>query len=288
METKELIKKIRKIEIKTKVLSGNIFAGQYLSSFKGKGMSFSEVREYQYGDEVRNIDWNVTARFNHPYVKVFEEERELTVVLLIDLSGSLSFGTNKQLKRELVAEVSAVLAFSALLNNDKISALLFTDKVEKFIPPKKGKKHVLRIISEILNFNPQSSKTNISSSLYFLINAIKKRSIIFLLSDFLSKIDFEDKLKIISKKHDLIVIKINDIKEQQIYNLGLTYIHDPENKKNYLVDFSDKKFQLAFQSWLNEHNKNLDTLFKKYNINYINLYTGEDYVKPLIKLFEMR
>ncbi|MCX7955326.1 MAG: DUF58 domain-containing protein [Bacteroidales bacterium] len=287
MDTKELIKKVRRIEIKTKVLSGQIFAGEYLSAFKGKGMAFSEVREYQYGDDIRNIDWNVTARFNHPYVKVFEEERELTVIILLDLSGSSNFGTQLQLKRELIAEVSAVIAFSAMYNNDKIGAIFFTDNVEKFIPPKKGRKHVLRIISEILNFSPKSNKTNISNALQYFANAIKKRSIAFVLSDFFDT-GFENSLKICAQKHDIIALKINDYYEKNFAKLGLAYLYDPENQKTILVDFSNKKLKDSYEKWFNTLQENIDSLLKKYEVDFVNLYTGQDYVKPLMQLFKTR
>ncbi|MGQ9846945.1 MAG: DUF58 domain-containing protein [Bacteroidales bacterium] len=287
MEAKELLKKVRRIEIKTRILSNQIFAGEYHSAFKGKGMTFSEVREYQFGDDVRNIDWNVTARFNHPYVKVFEEERELTLMLLLDMSGSANFGTNKQLKRELIAELAAVISFSASFNNDKIGAILFTDNVEKFIPPKKGRKHILRIISEILSFEPLSPKTNIASALEYFTNVIKKKSTAFIISDFFDR-DFEQALKIASKKHDLIALKVVDLKETKLDAMGLVYIKDPETNKVSLIDTSQKTIQQAYAKWFEEHSQYLKQIFSKYKIDSLMLYTGNDYVKPLMQMFKMR
>ncbi len=287
MEAKELLKKVRKIEIKTKKLSNQIFAGEYHSAFKGKGMTFSEVREYQYGDDVRNIDWNVTARFNHPYIKVFEEERELTVILLIDMSGSTEFGTKKQLKKELIAELSAVLSFSASLNNDKIGAILFTDKIEKFIPPKKGRKHVLRIIAEILAFQPSSKQTNIATALQFFNDAIKKRSAAFIISDFLDN-TYENALKIASKKHDLVALIVYDDNEVSLPRIGLAYIKDPETNEVQLIDTSQSSIQKAYKEWYENYNTKLNQLFKKYRIDYLPINTQTDYVKPLMQLFKKR
>lgn len=287
MEAKELLKKVRRIEIKTRLLSNQIFAGEYHSAFKGKGMTFSEVREYQYGDDIRNIDWNVTARFNHPYVKVFEEERELTLMLLLDMSGSSNFGTNKQLKRELIAELAAVISFSASFNNDKIGAILFTSNVEKFIPPKKGRKHILRIISEILSFEPLSPKTNLSNALEYFTNVVKKKSTAFIVSDFFDR-NFEQALKIASKKHDLVAFKIVDLKETELYPMGLVYIKDPETNEVSLIDTSQKTIRQAYVKWFEEHNNYLKQLFSKYKIDSLMLYTGNDYVKPLMQMFKMR
>ncbi len=287
MEAKELFKKVRKIEIKTKKLSNQIFAGEYHSAFKGKGMTFSEVREYQYGDDVRNIDWNVTARFNHPYIKVFEEERELTVILLIDMSGSTEFGTKKQLKKELIAELSAVLSFSASLNNDKIGAILFTDKIEKFIPPKKGRKHVLRIIAEILAFQPSSKQTNIATALQFFNDAIKKRSAAFIISDFLDN-TYENALKIASKKHDLVALIVYDDNEVSLPRIGLAYIKDPETNEVQLIDTSQSSIQKAYKEWYENYNTKLNQLFKKYRIDHLPINTQTDYVKPLMQLFKKR
>lgn len=287
METKELLKKVRKIEIKTKMLSNQIFAGEYHSAFKGKGMTFSEVREYQYGDDIRNIDWNVTARFNHPYIKVFEEERELTVMLLIDMSGSTDFGSQKQLKKEFIAELSAVLAFSAIINNDKIGAVLFTDKVEKFIPPKKGRKHILRIISEILSFTPQSKKTNISASLQFFMNAIKKRSTAFLISDFFDN-NYENVLKIARQKHDIVSLCVYDHRETELPPLGLVYVMDPETQNVSLIDTANSKIRKIYSEWSAKHNSQTKEIFKKYDIDHLFLNTNSDYVKPLMILFKKR
>jgi len=287
VEAKELFKKVRKIEIKTKKLSNQIFAGEYHSAFKGKGMTFSEVREYQYGDDVRNIDWNVTARFNHPYIKVFEEERELTVILLIDMSGSTEFGTKKQLKKELIAELSAVLSFSASLNNDKIGAILFTDKIEKFIPPKKGRKHVLRIIAEILAFQPSSKQTNIATALQFFNDAIKKRSAAFIISDFLDN-TYENALKIASKKHDLVALIVYDDNEVSLPRIGLAYIKDPETNEVQLIDTSQSSIQKAYKEWYENYNTKLNQLFKKYRIDHLPINTQTDYVKPLMQLFKKR
>lgn len=287
MEAKELLKKVRRIEIKTRLLSNQIFAGEYHSAFKGKGMTFSEVREYQYGDDIRNIDWNVTARFNHPYVKVFEEERELTVMLLLDMSGSANFGTNKQLKRELIAELAAVISFSASFNNDKIGAILFTDTVEKFIPPKKGRKHILRIISEVLTFEPTSPKTNISSALEFFTNVVKKKSTAFIISDFFDK-NFEQALRIAGKKHDLVALNVTDAKEAELFPMGLVYIKDPETNDVALVNTSQKAVRIAYAKWFEEHNLYLKQLFSRYKVDSLMLYTGNDYVKPLMQMFKMR
>lgn len=287
MEARELLKKVRKIEIKTKMLSSQIFAGEYHSAFKGKGMTFSEVREYQYGDDIRNIDWNVTARFNHPYVKVYEEERELIVMLLIDMSGSTEFGTQKQLKKELIAELSAVLSFSASLNNDKIGAILFTDKVEKFIPPKKGRKHILRIITEILTFQPQSNETNIGTALQYFTNAIKKRSTAFIISDFIDE-RYENPLKIASKKHDIVALSVYDVNETNLFSLGLAYIKDPETGHVELIDTSKKQLQKEYKQWYENHVTAQRQLFQKYKIDHLFLNTHSDYIKPLMQLFKKR
>lgn len=287
MEAKELLKKVRRIEIKTRLLSNLIFAGEYHSAFKGKGMTFSEVREYQYGDDIRNIDWNVTARFNHPYVKVFEEERELTVMLLLDMSGSANFGTQKQLKKELTAELAAVLAFSANFNNDKIGAILFTNKVEKFIPPKKGRKHILRIISEILTFEPSSPQTQISAALEYFTNVIKKKSTAFIISDFFDQ-SFEASLKITSKKHDIVALKVADLREKDFPAMGLMYIKNPETNEIKLIDTSDKATRLAYSTWYDQHLIQLKQLFSRYKIDSLILHTGSDYVKPLMQMFKMR
>ncbi len=287
METTELIKKVRKIEIKTRGLSKQIFAGEYHSAFKGKGMMFSEVREYLYGDSIRNIDWNVTARFNHPYVKIYEEERELTVILLVDISASKEFGTNKQLKRNLITEISAVLSFSAIQNNDKIGVILFSDKVEKFIPPKKGKQHILRIIRELIEFKPENNGTNIGEALRFFTNAIKKRSTAFIISDFIDD-NFEEALKIANKKHDVISLRIFDKRETELPKIGLVKMNDAETGECKWVDTSNKKVRKNYNNWWHGKNTELNNIFRKNGIDTVNLETGEDYVKPLIKLFKLR
>ena len=288
MEQKELFKKIRKIEIKTRGLTRNIFAGEYKSSFKGLGMAFSEVREYQFGDDIRNIDWNVTARFNSPYVKIFNEERELTVLLLIDVSGSQKFGTNNQTKRDLITELASLLSFSAITNNDKIGVIFFSDKIEKFITPKKGSSHILRIIRELIEFEPESKGTNIQQALEFTLNAIKKRAIIFMISDFLSDENFEKPLSIISQKHDTILVKVSDRHEKTFPAMGLVDLWDPETSSYYLLDTSSKKFNDYFEKWKNEQEKTLNFLSKKYSIDLIELTTGEDYIKPIQKFFRQR
>lgn len=286
-DAKELLKKVRRIEIKTRQLSNHVFAGEYHSAFKGKGITFSEVREYQYGDDIRNMDWNITARFNHPYVKLYEEERELTIMLLLDMSGSTLFGTQERTKREYIAELAAVLSFSASLNNDKIGAILFTDTVEKFIPPKKGRKHILRIIVEILSFTPKSNKTNIENCLQFLTNAIKKRSTAFVISDFIAP-DFESSLKIVSQKHDVIAIKVTDPYDEKLLPLGMVYFYNPETNETILIDTTDtkilKEYEQKFKQQENEHKQ----LFSKYRIDYVSLFTSQDYVKPLVQLFKHR
>lgn len=287
METSELLKKVRHIEIKTRGLSNQIFAGEYHSTFKGKGMTFSEVREYQYGDPIRNVDWNVTARFNHPYVKVFEEERELTVMLLVDVSGSRNFGTHHQYKQELMTEISAVLAFSAIKNNDKIGVILFSDKVEKFIPPQKGRKHILRIIQELLNFEPESKQTNIAAALEYLTNAIKKRSIGFILSDFIDA-KFTDALTIANRKHDMVALRVFDQRETEMPDMGLVKMVDAETGHFKWVDTSSKKVRDSYQSWWQNHNLQLESNFKRSGVDFTSVATGEDYVRPLIYLFKHR
>jgi len=287
MDATEIIKKVRKIEIKTRGLSHQIFAGEYHSAFKGKGMSFSEVREYQFGDDIRNIDWHVTARFHHPYIKVYEEERELTVMLLIDVSGSENFGTNTQFKQELITEIAAVLSFSAIQNNDKIGVIFFSNKVEKFIPPKKGKKHILRIIRELLDFKPEESKTNISEALRYLINSIKKRSIAFVLSDFMDD-DFEKAIKIANNKHDVIALQITDKAEQQLPKAGLVQLFNPETKQTMWIDTSNQQIRKIFEEHRHKEQEKIETVFSKAGVDKITLFTGEDYIKPLKQLFKMR
>lgn len=293
METSDLLKRVRKIEIKTRGLSRHIFAGQYHSAFKGRGMAFSEVREYRYGDDIRSIDWNVTARFNQPYVKVFEEERELTVMLLIDVSGSEHFGTFELYKNQLITEIAAVLAFSAIQNNDKIGVILFSDKVEKFIPPQKGRKHILRIISEMLNYKPQSKETNIAEALKYLTNAIKKRCTAFILSDFVdvdsnSQPRFADALSIANNKHDVVGIRIFDKRETELPSVGLVKFRDAETGKDTWIDTSDSLVRRNYSKWWVETTSNLKNTFTKSKVDWTSISTDEDYVKPLILLFKRR
>jgi len=287
VEATDLIKKVRKIEIKTRGLSNHIFAGEYHSAFKGRGMTFSEVREYQYGDSIKQIDWNVTARFNHPYVKIFEEERELTVILLVDVSGSKFFGTNQQLKKDLIAEIAAVLSFSAIQNNDKIGVILFSDKVEKFIPPKKGKKHILRIITELLNFNPQSSGTNITEALRYFTNAVKKKSTAFLISDFIDN-NYEQALSIANNKHDIIAVRIFDRREKELPNIGLVNMLDAETNKKLLIDTSNANVRYKYKKWMQNLENELNITVKKAGVDIISVETGGDYIKPLLNLFKRR
>lgn len=287
MDTKDLLKKVRKIEIKTRGLSNQIFSGEYHSAFKGRGMAFSEVREYQMGDEIRTIDWNVTARFNHPYVKVFDEEREMTVMLLVDVSGSKSFGTQTQQKQDLVTELCAVLAFSAIQNNDKVGVLFFSDRVEKFIPPKKGRGHILMIIRELINFKPEHKGTDISQALQYFNGAIKKRSTAFLISDFMSD-TFENELKIANKKHDLVALRIFDIHEEEFPDLGLIPIQDEETGQLEWINTADEKIRHAFKTAALERNGRLDNLFKKTGVDFTKIGTHESYVKPLMTLFKKR
>lgn len=288
METSELLKKVRKIEIKTRGLSRQIFSGEYHSAFKGRGMAFSEVREYTPGDDVRTIDWNVTARFNSPFVKVFEEERELCVVLLVDVSASGFFGTHKQYKKDLITELCAVVAFSASTNNDKIGVIFFSDKIEKFIPPKKGKGHVLRIIRELINFKADSKGTNLGLALKYLTNVIKKRSTVFLLSDFYSNENYTDALKIANKKHDLIALKINDKAELEIPKIGLLKLKDNETGRVVWADTSSKEFQKQFKVNVLKREDALRDQFNKCGVDYCDIYTHEGYIKPLMNLFKRR
>ncbi|MBR7168413.1 MAG: DUF58 domain-containing protein [Bacteroidales bacterium] len=283
----DLLKKVRKIEIKTKGLSKHLFSGEYHSAFKGRGMAFSEVREYQFGDDIRNIDWNVTARLNHPYVKVFEEERELTVILLVDVSGSNRFGTRKQFKEELLAEIAAILAFSAIQNNDKVGVIFFSDKIEKFISPKKGSTHILRIIRELIDFKPDNTKTDITEALRYFTNVIKKKSTAFLISDFYDN-NYEDALKIASKKHDIVAIRITDEKEKSLPDLGLVKIYDPETNKTLWIDTSSKDVRNDFEQSYNDHSRYVNETFRKYGIDNVEISTGQDYVKQLMKLFKQR
>jgi uncharacterized protein (DUF58 family) len=287
MQTSELLKKVRAIEIKTKGLSTNIFAGEYESAFKGRGMAFSEVREYQPGDDVRTIDWKVTARFNHPYIKVFEEERELTLMLLIDVSASESYGSNFGLKKELVTEIAAVLAFSAIQNNDKIGVILFSDRIEKFIPPKKGRSHVLMIIRELLNFEPQHSGTNISNALDYFSNVIKKRCTAFVISDFMDK-GFEDKIKAARNKHDLIGLRIIDPLELELPNIGIVRVKDAETGQEKYIDTSSQKFRTEYAKIRKAESDTLKNLFKKSGIDFAEIRTDMSYINPLIMLLKNR
>lgn len=287
VDTTELLKKVRRIEIKTRGLTRHIFAGEYHSAFKGRGIAFSEVREYQYGDDIRSIDWNVTARFNHPYVKVFEEERELTVLLLIDVSGSGDFGTTTRYKKDLMTEVAALLSFSAISNNDKIGVIFFSDVVEKFIPPQKGRKHILRIIRELLGFTPVSRKSNLDEPLRFLTNALKKRCTAFIISDLMVP-DFEEALKIASNKHDIVALKIFDPAETTIPNLGFIKVADAETGEEKWIDTSSPRIRNNYSKWYASHLKYIENVFMRYGIDWVKLGTGDDYVKPLIKLFESK
>ena len=287
METKELLKKVRKIEIKTRRLSNNIFGGEYHSAFKGRGMTFSEVRNYQFGDDVRAIDWNVTARYNEPFIKVFEEERELTLMLIVDISGSEFFGSDNALKKNIITEISATLAFSALQNNDKVGLILFTDQIELYIPPKKGKTHVLRIIRELIEFKPESKKTNIGIALQFLISVIKKKSIAFILSDFISP-DFEKTLRVTSKKHDVTGIRIYDKLEEAIPNLGLVSMFDQETEEIRLVDTSSLELRNKYRKQNSLNFKKINELFTKNGAGTLVCRTDESYVKKLLSYFKKR
>ena len=289
----DLLKKVRKIEIKTKALSHQIFAGEYHSAFKGRGMAFSEVREYQWGDDVRNMDWNVTARLRAPYVKVFEEERELTVVLLIDVSRSGLFGTRGMVKRDMIAEIAAVLSFSAIINNDKVGALFFSDKVEKFIPPKKGRSHLLHIIREVLEYEPQSTGTDLSEALRYLTNALKKRCNAFVLSDLIdadadANPRYEEAIKVAANRHDISVVEVYDPLEREIPNVGLVNIKDSETGKTAWVDTGSRKVREAYGAWFASLRVNEDKLLSKYNIDRVKVAVDEDYVKALMMLFSQR
>lgn len=287
MEATELLKKVRRIEIKTRGLSRHIFAGEYHSAFKGRGIAFSEVRAYQYGDDIRSIDWNVTARFNQPFVKIFEEERELTVMLLIDVSGSGNFGTSVTFKRDLMTEIAAVLSFSAIFNNDKIGVIFFSDRVEKTIHPKKGRKHILRIIRELLDFRSESKSTNLNEPLRFLTNIIKKRCTAFIISDFIAP-DFEESLKIASNKHDIVALKVFDKVENSMPDIGLVKIMDAESGYEKWIDTSSASVRIAYNNWWNSHIEGIKGTFNRCGVDYAELRTDLDYVKPLIKLFKKR
>ena len=288
METSDLLKRVRKIEIKTRGLSNNIFAGQYHSAFKGKGMSFSEVREYQYGDDVRDIDWNVTARYNKPFVKVFEEERELTVMLLIDVSNSLDFGTVKQLKKDMVTEIAATLAFSAIQNNDKIGVIFFSDRIEKFIPPKKGRKHILYIIRELLDFKPESKRTDIKTAVEYLTNVIKKRCTTFMISDFIDENDFRNALTIANRKHDIVAIQVYDRRMAELPDVGLMKVRDAETGHEQWIDTSSRALRRAHNDWWIQRQGVLNETFTKSNVDSVSIRTDQDYVKSLLNLFAKR
>ena len=287
MKTSELLKKVRQIEIKTKGLSNHIFAGEYHTAFKGTGMAFSEVREYVNGDDLRTIDWNVTARYNSPFVKVFEEEREMTVILLIDVSASTNFGTNFQFKRDLCTEIAAIFAFSAIKNNDKVGVIFFSNEVEKYIPPQKGKKHILRLIQEIINFKPEHKKTNIESALEYLNMVIKKRSISFIISDFISA-NYQKSIKIIKKRHDIIGIKLNDKSEKDLPNIGIIPLQNSETGEKYFLDSSNKKVREKFSNEKIFNDQKIKIFFQQNGIDLIELNTGEEYIKPLMNFFKNR
>ena len=288
METSEILKKVRQIEIKTRGLSNNIFAGEYHSAFKGRGMAFSEVREYQYGDDIRDIEWNVTARFNKPYVKVFEEERELTVMLLIDVSGSLDFGTQCQTKREMVTEIAATLAFSAIQNNDKIGVIFFSDRVEKFIPPKKGRKHILYIIRELLDFHGESPRTDVGMAAQYLTQALKRRSTAFLISDFMDQRDFRQPLTIANRKHDVVAIQVYDRRIEELPDVGLMKVRDAETGFERFIDTSDRRMREAQHRWWRQRTDYLHNTFSRSNIDSVSVRTDQDYVSALKNLFAKR
>jgi uncharacterized protein (DUF58 family) len=288
METSELLKKVRKIEIKTRGLSSQIFSGEYHSAFKGRGMAFSEVREYIPGDDIRTIDWNVTARFNTPYVKVFEEERELSVVLMVDVSGSSAFGTQKQYKQDLITELCAVVAFSASQNNDKIGVIFFSDKIEKYIPPKKGKSHILRIIRELIEFKPANTKTDLQVALRFLTNAIKKRSIVFLMTDFFAPQNYSDALKIANKKHDLVALRVVDKAELSLPEVGMLRMKDNETGAVKWIDSSDRHFRRQFAVNVGKFEDNLKDMFNRSGVDTATIHTHEGYIRPLMNLFKKR
>ncbi|MEZ4957749.1 MAG: DUF58 domain-containing protein [Saprospiraceae bacterium] len=287
METSELLKKVRKIEIKTRGLSRNIFAGEYHSAFKGRGLTFSEVREYQPGDDIRTIDWKVTARYNNPFVKIFQEERELTLMLLVDVSDSEQFGTQGWFKREMLTEIAGVLAFSALQNNDKIGVIFFSDKIEKFIPPQKGKLHVLRIIRELIDFKPEGQGTDIAGALKYFSNVIRKRATVFLISDFIGN-DFEDAMKSVRSRHDLIAMQVFDPREMELPSIGLMKVRDAETGQERWLDTSRKKIRTHYKAtWLKARNE-LEQFLKKQGIDFISLRTDRDYVVPMMNFFKSR
>ncbi len=288
MERSELLKKVRKIEIKAKGLSQNIFAGEYHTAFKGRGMTFSEVREYQYGDDVRDIDWNVTARQNHPYVKVYEEERELTVMLMVDVSGSKNFGAVGESKQEIMTEIAATLAFSAIENNDKVGVLLFSNKIEKFIPPQKGRKHILRVISELLNFQAENRGTDLNLALEYLTSAIKKRCTAFLISDFLDSRDYYKSMSIANHKHDVIAVQVYDKREAQLPNVGLIKVQDAERDSVRWIDTSSSRVRQAYDRWWYDRQRTMSDILTRSNVDLAQVATDEDYVKSLMSLFKRR
>ena len=288
MDALELFKQVRKIEIKTRGLSSNIFAGQYHSAFKGRGMAFSEVREYQFGDDVRDIDWNVTARFRRPFVKVFEEERELTVMLLIDVSGSLDFGTTQRTKREMATEMAAILAFSAIQNNDKIGVIFFSDRIEKYIPPKKGRKHILYIIHEMLDFKPQSKRTNVAAAIEYLTRVMKRRCIAFVVSDFYAENSFQKELQIANSKHDVVAIQVYDQRAKTLPNVGLMKVKAAETGHEMFIDTASAKLRRAHTEYWLERMNTLKTTFAQSNVDWVSVATNEDYVKAMMLLFMQR
>ena len=288
MDALELFKQVRKIEIKTRGLSSNIFAGQYHSAFKGRGMAFSEVREYQFGDDVRDIDWNVTARFRRPFVKVFEEERELTVMLLIDVSGSLDFGTTERTKREMATEMAAILAFSAIQNNDKIGVIFFSDRIEKYIPPKKGRKHILYIIHEMLDFKPESKRTNVAAAIEYLTRVMKRRCIAFVVSDFYAENSFQKELQIANSKHDVVAIQVYDQRAKTLPNVGVMKVKDAETGHEMFIDTASAKLRRAHTEYWLERMNTLKTTFAQSNVDWVSVATNEDYVKAMMLLFMQR
>ena len=288
MDALELFKQVRTIEIKTRGLSSNIFAGQYHSAFKGRGMAFSEVREYQFGDDVRDIDWNVTARFRRPFVKVFEEERELTVMLLIDVSGSLDFGTTQRTKREMATEMAAILAFSAIQNNDKIGVIFFSDRIEKYIPPKKGRKHILYIIHEMLDFKPESKRTNVAAAIEYLTRVMKRRCIAFVVSDFYAENSFQKELQIANSKHDVVAIQVYDQRAKTLPNVGLMKVKDAETGHEMFIDTASAKLRRAHTEYWLERMNTLKTTFAQSNVDWVSVATNEDYVKAMMLLFMQR
>lgn len=288
METTELLKRVRRIEIKTRGLSSNIFAGQYHSAFKGRGMAFSEVREYQYGDDIRDIDWNVTARFDKPFVKVYEEERELTVMLLVDVSNSLDFGTSTQMKKDMVTEIAATIAFSAIQNNDKIGVIFFSDRIEKFIPPQKGRKHILYIIRELLDFKPQSSRTNLKCAIEYLTDVLKKRCTAFMLSDFIDDNDFKNTLTVANRKHDVVAVQVYDRRMEELPDVGIMLVRDAETGHEEWIDTSSKALRKAHHDWWVERQRKLNDTFNLCRVDSVSVRTDQDYVRALLDLFAKR